>query len=348
MSDHDYMQQCLELANQGRYSTHPNPMVGCVIVKDNIIIGQGFHERAGEAHAEINALNMAGTDAQGATLYVNLEPCCHQGRTPPCVNAIIKAGITKVVLAMQDPNPLIKGGGIAQLRAANIEVIEGILTTEAQHLNRAFSHYITKKTPFVTAKWAMSLDGKMTVLNQSERQLSNPKSQEDVHELRQCTQAILIGSNTARIDNPSLTARLGTTIMRQPQRIVLNTQADLDPHLKLFNGELPGKTWLICTKDFEASAHKRFNANTTEIISLVGDTITIPALLETLGTRNIMSVLLEGGPTLLQAFIDAKAVQEILCYITPYFVGTLAHKIALGSLNVSSIDNDIKITTLME
>ena len=348
MSDHGYMQQCLELAHQGRYSTHPNPMVGSLVVKDNIIIGQGFHERAGDAHAEINALKMAGASAQGATLYVNLEPCCHQGRTPPCADAIIKAGITKVVLAMQDPNPLVAGGGIAKLRAANIEVIEGILRAEAQTLNRAFCHYITTKTPFVIAKWAMSLDGKMAVLNQNERQLSCPTSQEEIHELRQCTQAILIGSGTARTDNPSLTVRLGSSIVRQPQRIVLNTKADLDPNLKLFNGELPGKTWLICTKNFEATAQERFNLETTEIIALLGDTITIPALLKELGARNIMSILLEGGPTVLQAFVSAQAVQEIICYIAPWFVGSLPHKVALGALSSSTSGTDIKITTLME
>jgi diaminohydroxyphosphoribosylaminopyrimidine deaminase/5-amino-6-(5-phosphoribosylamino)uracil reductase len=323
-------------------------MVGCIIVKDNVIVGQGFHERAGEPHAEINALKMAGTQAQGATLYVNLEPCCHQGRTPPCADAIIKAGIAKVVLAMQDPNPLVAGGGITKLRSAHIEVIEDILKKEAQTLNRAFCHYITTKTPFIIAKWAMSLDGKMAVLNQKERQLSSQTSQEEVHELRQCTQAILIGSGTARIDNPSLTVRLGKTIIRQPQRIVLNTKADLDPQLKLFNGELPEKTWLICAKKFETAAKERFNADTTEIITLPGDTITIPSLLKEVGARGIMSVLLEGGPTLLQEFISARAVQEIICYIAPWFVGTLPNKIALGALSTSNVGTDIKIKTIME
>lgn len=348
MSEQKYMQVCLDLAYKGRYTTHPNPMVGCVIVKDDAIVAEGFHERAGDAHAEIRALVAAGNNAKGATMYVNLEPCCHLGRTEPCVDAIIAAGIKKMVIAMEDPNPLVAGGGIKKLKAANIEVQVGVLAKEAETLNRAFVHYITKKTPFVIGKWAISLDGQMTTPNPLDRQLSSAVSQEDAHELRQCTQAILIGSNTARVDNPSLTVRFPELIYHQPQRIVLNTRADLDPTSRLFNGDLPGKTWLVCAEEFAKIAERRFNSQTTEIIPVPHSLsrINLPCLLKLLGEREIMSLLVEGGKTVLQEFFIIKAIEEIVCYVTPWFVGNLPHKIRLQPLLASGSGPDVKIKTV--
>lgn len=348
MSDVEYMQECLALAHKGRYTTHPNPLVGCVIVKDDVIVGRGFHERAGEDHAEIRALKEAGVKAQGATLYVNLEPCCHKGRTAPCVEAIINAGIKKVVVAMEDPNPLVCSGGIKKLRAAKIDVIVGVLAEQAQVLNRAFVHYITQKIPFVIGKWAMSLDGQMKTPNPVDRQLSSAVSREDTHELRQCTQAILIGSQTARVDNPSLTVRFPEMVYRQPQRIVLNTRADLDPTSRLFNGDLPDKTWLVCSEAFYPTAQKRFDPKTTEIIP-VSDSeqrINIPQLLKILGEREIISVLVEGGRMVLQEFFKIKAVDEIICYVTPWFVGDLPYKLQLRPLEAEACGPDIKIRTV--
>jgi diaminohydroxyphosphoribosylaminopyrimidine deaminase / 5-amino-6-(5-phosphoribosylamino)uracil reductase len=350
MSDTQYMQQCLTLARQGRYTTHPNPMVGCVIVKDDSVIGKGFHTHAGEAHAEIIALQEAGARARGATLYVNLEPCCHQGRTPPCVDAIVKAGIKKVVVAMEDPNPLVLGGGIRKLKDAGIEILVGVLAPEAEHLNRAFCHYITAKTPFIIAKWAMSLDGEMKTPNPNERQLSSAVSQENTHELRQCTQAILIGSNTARADNPSLTVRfpdVPDAIYRQPQRIIVNTHADLDPHSRLFNGDLPGKTWLVCADEFFKTAQQNFNAKTTEIIGIPNSAsrINLTELLKILGEREIMSVLVEGGKTVLKEFFKIKQVHEIICFVTPWYVDGLPHKLQLQPLHAEISGPDIKITS---
>lgn len=347
MSDHHYMQRCLELAAEGRYTTHPNPMVGALIVHDNVIISEGFHEHAGGAHAEVVALDKAGSKAKGATLYVNLEPCCHQGRTSPCVEAIIKAGIQKVVIAIEDPNPLVAGGGIKRLQQAGIEVITGVLADEAQILNRAFIHYITHKTPFITAKWAMSLDGEMTTRNPEERQLSSAVSQEKTHELRQCMQAILIGSTTAKTDNAALTVRYTARVFRQPQRIVVNTKADLDPHLRLFNGELPGKTWLVCGEAYAKAAAKRFNPATTEIITapLLDGHIDLTALLKILGAREIMSILVEGGKTILKEFFKIKAVHEIICYVTPWYIDGLPHKLQLQPLQAEISGPDIKIST---
>jgi diaminohydroxyphosphoribosylaminopyrimidine deaminase/5-amino-6-(5-phosphoribosylamino)uracil reductase len=349
MSDIGYMRLCLELAYQGRYLSLPNPMVGCVIVKDNMIVGQGFHECSGEPHAEIHALTAAGTQAHGASLYTNLEPCCHHGRTPPCVDAIIKAGIKKVIIAIEDPNPLVSGQGIATLQAANIEVTLGILAEEALHLNRAFFHFITTRKPYVIAKWAMSLDGQIATPDTNERQLSNSLSQQDAHELRQTSQAILIGSHTARLDNPSLTVRYIAPIARQPQRIVLNTQADLDATLKLFNGALPDKTWLVCAEEFFKSAQKKFSTTTTEIIPLPlhNNKIDLIALLNLLGQREIISLLVEGGRATLQEFFSLKVVQEITCYLTPWFIGNLPQKISLKPLNSKTLGTDIKIKSYL-
>lgn len=346
MSDMDYMKQCLVLAAKGKCSTFPNPMVGSLVVKDNAIVGEGFHLRAGEAHAEIHALNAAGERARGATLYVSLEPCCHQGRTPPCVDAIIKSGIKKVVIAMQDPNPKVSGQGMQKLRAAGIEVVCGVLEQEAQELNRAFVHYITTKRPFVVAKWAMSLDGLMQTQNPHERQLTDGLSQSDLHETRQLLQGILIGSETARMDNPSLTVRFAQEIQRQPQRIVLNSSADLDPQLKLFNGELPGKTWLVCTDQYFEKACARFDAQFVEVIAVAANAfgkVDIMALLNLLGERELMSVLVEGGRKVLNEFFKLSCVNEIECYLAPYWVGDLPHKLKLNLTEVQTLGDDRKI-----
>ena len=349
-SDNNYMELCLQLAAKGRYTAAPNPMVGSIVVKDQEIVGQGFHQTPGTAHAEILALKAAGSKAKGATLYVNLEPCCHHGRTPPCIPEIIKAGISKVVVAMEDPNPKVQGRGLQALKNAGIEIVPGILTAAAEALNRAFCHYITRKTPYVIAKWAMSLDGQMRTDNPKERQLTGIQAQQDVHELRQCTQAILIGARTAKLDNPALTVRLAQEPIRQPQRIILNTNANLSPALKLFTGELPGKTWLICAETALKQAQAAFDPKFTELIPLPlndANRIDLQALLTLLGQREIMSILLEGGPTLLKAFFASTCIQEVISYITPWLIDDLAHKQKIATLHPEILGADIKISSLI-
>ena len=347
-SECDYMKLCLQLAAEGRYTTMPNPMVGCVIVKDERIVGQGVHLAPGSAHAEIQALRQAGNEAQGATLYVNLEPCCHYGRTPPCVPEIIKAGIKKVVFAMEDPNPEVLGRGSQALQQHSLKVVQGVLKEEAFALNRAFCHYMTHSTPYVLAKWAMSLDGQMETSNASERQLTGGEAQQDVHELRQSTQAIMIGSHTAQLDDPALTVRHCAQILRQPQRIVVNKAADLNPALKLFNGTLPGKTWLACAETVYTQAKTRFNPDSTELLPApvnAAGLIDLEALLKLLGQRAIMSLLVEGGRTLLNSFFQAKAVQEIITYICPTLMSNLPQKQALASFHFELLGPDVKIRT---
>ncbi len=324
------MQQALSLAQRGQFTALPNPMVGCILVKEGKIVGQGFHEKPGTAHAETHALREAGSNAKGASVYINLEPCCHFGRTPPCVDALIQAGIAEVFIAMEDPNPLIRGKSIEKLKACGIRVHLGLLNAEAQTLNRIFFHYITTQTPYVIGKWAMSLDGKMAVNPGDDPVLSSPESFKDLHELRQRTPGILIGSQTALHDNPSLTVRLGE-IHRQPQRIVLNTRADLPRTLALFDGTLPGKTWLICAED----THPDFPAETTEIIpcKTKNGKIDLPSLMQILAEREIAAILVEGGRTLLNTFFQENLVNEVITYITPWIIADLPHKLRVQGLN---------------
>lgn len=346
--DVKFMLRCFELARLGAYSTFPNPMVGCVIVRDGQVVGEGFHERAGEPHAEVRALVTCGDLARGATLYVNLEPCCHFGRTPPCVDLIIKAGIKKVVIAMQDPNPKVSGQGIEVLRRAGIEVVVDVLTEDARKLNAVFVHYITHQQPFVVAKWAMSLDGVMALDDVRERQISGFESQQDLHELRQSLQGILIGSHTARIDDPFLTVRFAKVIHRQPQRIVLNSAGDLDPSLKLFNGSLPGKTWLVCVEAHHKAALARFDAATTELIAVPANgfgKVDVLALLKILGERELVSVLIEGGRTILNEFFKLACVNEVQCYVAPCWLG--GQTVPLRFSEISRIGVDYKIKAIL-
>ncbi len=334
-----FMQEALQLAERGRYSALPNPMVGCVVVKDGQIVGRGFHEKSGKPHAEIHALREAGDQAKDATLYVTLEPCNHFGRTPPCTDAIIKAGITKVFVACLDPNPLVAGQGIQKLKAHGITVHIGILEQAAKALNQIFFHYITTKTPYIIAKWAMSLDGKIAVNPGDNRQLSNEHSMHDLHELRHRTPGILIGAATALADNPSLTVRFGD-VKRQPQRIVLNSKGDLPNTLKLFDGSLPGKTWLICAEEMIAN----YPQATTEIIhcKTKNGHIDLLSLLKILGERELAAVLVEGGKQVLDSFFEENLVNEVVTYVTPWIIGNFPHKIRVSELE------DIKLRGIIK
>lgn len=335
-----FMIQALELAKRGAYSVHPNPMVGCIIVQDSEIIGQGYHEKPGALHAEIHALNEAGSRAQGSSVYVNLEPCSHFGRTPPCAEALINAGIKEVFIACQDPNPLVAGQGIIKFQKAGISVHLGLMEEEAKTLNRFFFHYITTKTPYIIGKWAMSLDGKMAVNSGDNRQLSNEKSMLDLHELRHRTPGILIGAATALIDNPALTVRLPHSIVRQPQRIVVSTRANLPTSLKLFDGSLPGKTWLVCAEDSKPD----FPKDTTEIIycKTIQNQIDLISLMTILGERELAALLVEGGRQVLQSFFNANLVNEVVTYLTPWIIGNLNHKIRIPGLDDIRLNGIIK------
>lgn len=338
-----YMAQALELAQKGRYTVSPNPMVGCVLVKNDCVVGQGWHQRAGEAHAEVLALRDAGAAAKGATAYVTLEPCCHFGRTLPCTEALIQAGIKKIYMACFDPNPLVAGKGRQTLQAAGMEVKVGLLEAEAKQLNEIFFHYIQKQRPFVLAKWAMSLDGRTTTHPDDSRQISSPESQQHTHQLRQAVDAILIGSQTALLDNPQLTARVPQGEVqpaKQPLRIVLSSQGSLPLQLKLFDGSLPGKTLVAVTEAATTAWCQALREKGVEVLLLPQNEkgqVSLPALLEQLGQREISSLLVEGGKTVHASFFETGLVNKIQVYLAPTVIGSLRKKQFLSRIELAQL-----------
>jgi diaminohydroxyphosphoribosylaminopyrimidine deaminase/5-amino-6-(5-phosphoribosylamino)uracil reductase len=350
----NHMSLALKLAERGKLSVSPNPMVGCVIVKDTQVIGQGYHQYAGGPHAEVYALQEAGERAQGATAYVNLEPCCHHGKTPPCTTALIKAGIKKVYVATQDPFPLVAGKGIETLQNAGIEVEVGLYQSEAKLLNEIFFHYVTTKRPFVIAKWAMSLDGKTTTNTKDDRNISSQETQQTAHLIRQQVDAILIGANTATLDNPRLTARPNTQTsdaVKQPIRIVLSTHGDLPLDLTIFDSNLPSQTIVATTCDADKNWLKALADKKIDVLLLPKNAdgqINLPDLLDELGNRAISSLLVEGGMTLHQNFLQASLVNKIHVYLAPVIIGSMKNKISLQHITSSHINHDLCLTANLE
>lgn len=332
-----YMSLALELAARGRATVSPNPMAGCVIVKDNQIIGQGYHQRAGEPHAEVYALQQAGEAARGAIAYVTLEPCCHYGRTPPCTQALIKAGIRAVHIACLDPNALVAGKGVAALSAEGIAVSVGECEQAAQALNEIFFHYITHKRPFVIAKWAMSLDGKTITSLQDSKKISGEEAHAHAHHIRQSVDAILVGANTARLDNPQLTVR-DVAVVKQPLRIVLTSEGALPLDLNLFDSMLPGKTLIVTTKKCRLPQNDQI-----EILQLPKNEkgqVDLNSLLVELGRRQIISLLVEGGRKIHESFFAEKLVNKVQCYLAPVIISGLDKKIKVTSLQSMRIGED--------
>lgn len=314
-----FMTKALQLAELGRFTTKPNPRVGCILVKDGRIIGEGFHERAGQAHAEINALNNATEDTTGATAYVTLEPCSHHGRTPPCCDALIQAGIKRLVVAMADPNPLVAGRGLARCKEAGIEVICDVLRTDAEKLNHDFISRMTRKRPFVQSKIAMSLDGRTALSNGESQWITSPQARENVHYFRAQSCAILTGIGTVLADNPSLNARVNFDCV-QPIRIILDSRLQMPLDSKMAN--LNGQTWILtCSKN-----EKRQN----ELIQIGFDVHVLPelnghlnlnAVMEFLALREINNVFVEAGATLNGALLEAGLVDEWLIYMASCVLG---------------------------
>ncbi len=318
MHDTEYMSLCLELAKQGMGQVSPNPMVGAVIVKSGRIIGKGYHGKAGEAHAEIAALRSCNHDPVGATLYVNLEPCCHYGQTPPCVDEISKAGIVRVVFGMQDPNPLVQGRGADTLKAAGIIVEDGILEKDCQQLNRIFTYWITKKRPYIMAKAAVSADWKIAKQKGVRTQITGSESQKKVHELRRLCDAILVGVDTVIVDDPLLTVRHSAAISanspdseenREPLCIILDSQLRIPSNAKV----LANQNVLIATTA-DASAKKKSEIEKKGISCILfpktSSGVDLAAVLEYCATRQITSILVEGGAKVFNSFLQAHLINE--------------------------------------
>lgn len=323
-----FMARAIQLARRGWYTTMPNPRVGCVLVKDGAICAEGWHEKAGLEHAEAMALRKAGAAVKGATAYVTLEPCSHHGRTAPCSEALVAAGVSQVFVAMRDPNPLVAGSGIANLQAAGIGVNSGLLEREAAVLNLGYVQRMSSGRPRVTCKLAMSLDGRTAMASGESQWITGPAARADVQRLRAQSCAILSGVNTVLADNPSFTVRAdrwqGETFAglgeRQPLRVIVDTRLRTPKDATLLHQ--PGKTVIVTCKSEEAT--EIGFAGDTEIVHQPGDSVDLTAVLAMLAQRECNEVLLECGPILAGAMLQAQLVDELVIYMAPILLGSQA------------------------
>lgn len=322
--DHEYMARALRLAALGLDTTTPNPRVGCVLVRDGAVVAEGWHERAGEAHAEARALQRAGAAARGATAYVTLEPCSHFGRTPPCADALIEAGVVRVVAAMEDPNPQVAGTGMARLRAAGIAAESGLMSAEAIELNIGFVSRMRRKRPWVRTKIAISLDGKTALNNGVSQWITGPEARRDAHAWRARSCAILTGIGTVREDDPSLTVR-DVPCSRQPLRVIADSRLDIAPTARVLSG---GALVFAASPDPDRTV--RLSSLGVEVVRTPGEDgrIDLPAMLLELGRRGINELLVEGGARLNGALIAGGLVDELLVYQAPILVGDRARGMA--------------------
>ena len=350
------MARALQLAEQGRFTTTPNPRVGCVLVKDNQIIGEGWHQRAGELHAEINAINDAGETSKGADCYVTLEPCSHFGRTPPCADALIQAGVKRVYIAMKDPNPLVAGKGIAKLEGAGIEVTVGILESEAEQLNRGFCKRMRTGWPFVTSKMAMSLDGRTAMSSGESKWITGPEARQDVQQLRAQSSAIMTGTGTILADDPSLTVRPegdwypDNQLVRQPLRIVVGKDPEIAEHAHLFDD---------CYDVLFVTTKQRERGNLVDVLTVPEKNghVDLNTMMTILAKRGMNDIMVEAGSKLNGALLEAGLIDELIIYMAPKLMGdsakglfhlpelqTMAQNIDLNITDIRAVGNDWRIT----
>lgn len=357
--DHRFMAMALKLAEKGVNTTHPNPRVGCVITRNGVVVGEGYHRVAGEPHAEVHALKQAGKNARGGALYVNLEPCCHQGRTPPCTDAIIKAGIARVVIAMEDPNPLVHRLGIRALREAGIDVETGINQERAQWLNRGFSQRVTTGRPWVTLKLATSLDGKTAMQNGESQWITSEAARHNAHHMRAKSSAILTGIGTVLRDNPRMTARI-TGAEQQPLRVILDSRLSTPVDAAIL--EAPGNVLIITSPEHLADADMLQRKN-VEVIScpLKGGAIDLTRMLNELGKREINFLMLEAGSRLCGGMLEQGLVNEVVVYMAPDILGSDARgmfriaglesiedKLKLEFRDVRQVGRDMRLTMTVQ
>jgi diaminohydroxyphosphoribosylaminopyrimidine deaminase/5-amino-6-(5-phosphoribosylamino)uracil reductase len=353
------MRRALELAERGWGRVSPNPLVGAVVVSDGVVVGEGWHEGPGTAHAEVMALREAGDRARGATVICTLEPCDRFGRTPPCTRALIDAGVSTVVVGATDPNLGADAPGIAELRAAGIEVEVGVLEEEARELNLAFDRHVRTGRPFVIWKVAMSLDGKVAASDGSSRWISGEGSRADVHRLRAWSDAIVVGAGTAITDDPSLTVRgEHAATARPPWRVVVDSWGRASPELRVFDGAAPT---MVATTDRAPEQRLRAWSDTgADVVVIDRDDegrVSLPALVGHLGKRDVQGVLLEGGPSLAWSAVREQAIDRVVAYVAPLLIGgasaptaldgsgfaPITSALRLGRLDVASMDDDLKV-----
>jgi diaminohydroxyphosphoribosylaminopyrimidine deaminase/5-amino-6-(5-phosphoribosylamino)uracil reductase len=321
-TDVRYMARALSLARRGLYTTDPNPRVGCVLVHDGEIVGEGWHERAGAAHAEIHALASAGPRARGATAYVSLEPCSHYGRTPPCADALIKAGVARVVVAMEDPNPAVAGSGLRRLQSAGIETVSGVLEDQARALNPGFVSRMERQRPYVRIKLAVSLDGRTAMASGESKWITGDAARLDVQRLRARSSVILTGIGTVVADDPSLNVR-AFDIGRQPVRVVIDANLSMPADARMLS--LDGVTLIVTASDDGDRSEELVNAG-AEVLCLSSgvNSVDLVALMQHLARREVNEILVEAGATTCGALLRAGLVDELVVYMAPHLMGTAA------------------------
>jgi diaminohydroxyphosphoribosylaminopyrimidine deaminase/5-amino-6-(5-phosphoribosylamino)uracil reductase len=348
--DNRFMSRALSLAICGQGLVEPNPMVGCVLVRDGQIVGEGFHERFGGPHAEVNALTEAGNRAEGATAYVTLEPCCHQGKTPPCTAALIQARVQRVVIATQDSFPQVNGRGICELRNAGIECNIGVHAVQANWVLAPYRKLVSTGRPWIIAKWAMTLDGKLATRTGDSQWISSEASRGVVHQLRGRVDAIMIGSSTARADDPLLTARPAnlTDHKRVATRIVVDSKASLSEDSRLVKtaGDVP--VLLAAASDTPCNASAALSAAGIEVYHCAGHdhASRLQSLLDELGRRRMTNLLVEGGNQLLGALFDLSAIDEVHVFIAPKLAGGATARSPIGGSGIEHLADTLQLADI--
>lgn len=342
-ADHEFMAHALQLARRGLFTTTPNPRVGCIVVRDGAVVGEGWHVRAGEAHAEAHALSAAGPQARGATVYVTLEPCSHHGRTPPCADALIEAGVSRVVAAMRDPNPQVGGNGVERLRAAGILFEDGLMEAEARELNIGFVSRMTRGRPWVRLKVAASLDGKTALNNGKSQWITGGEARRDGHTWRARACAILTGAGTVRDDDPRLNVRDVET-SRQPLRVVVDSHLETPPRARL----LEGGNALVAAATEDTGKIAALRAAGAEVVVLPNPQgkVDLPGLLQLLAGRGINELHVEAGHKLNGSLLREGLVDELLMYFAPTLLGSGREMFPLPELTNLSGRHDLRITDL--
>ncbi len=324
MTDERFMQEALSLARKGWGHVSPNPMVGAVVVRDGVVVGRGHHEAAGGPHAEVNALADAGEKARGATIYVNLEPCNHEGRTPPCTRAILEAGISRVVSAMDDPNPAVAGGGNAFLHSRGVATTRGVLEAEARRLNEIFIKFVTTQQPFVVLKCAATLDGRIATRTRDSKWVTGPAARSYVHEIRHGLDGIMVGVGTVISDNPSLTTRRADgRAGLDPVRIILDTKLSIPEDAKVLRSSPHADTILVTGEAVSSAKRKVLRSRGVKVLDapLRRGRINLNSLMNRLGYIGVSSLLIEGGSKVIASALRARIVDKILFFYAPKIMG---------------------------
>lgn len=340
------MKLALNLAEKGRGKVSPNPMVGAVIVKNGKVIGEGYHEKYGSAHGEVNAINNSIEDVKGGTMYVTLEPCSHYGKTPPCVEKIIKNKINRVVIGMVDPNPVVSGDGIKKLKEAGIEVVVGILEKECKKLNEVFIKYITQKKPFGILKIAMSLDGKIATFSGESKWITGEKSRNMVHMLRNEVSGIMVGVETVIKDNPQLTCRLENG--KNPVRIIVDSTLRIPMESKVIEEADITETIIATTEKAEKKKLAKLEALGVTILTIKSkeNRVDLKELMKALGEKKIDSILIEGGATLNFSAFKEGIVDKVQVYIAPKIIGGEKSKTSVGGSGIEILKNAYKVKNI--